>query len=176
MSHINEQRLWTTRSVAPRTPRTTSEATSCGFVAFSARARARRRRPSASHSIRVSIFRHHAHIATDRGADRARDATAETLVDMKLMTKRGVSEQLGHFTRRVCASTTSTTMGRDSVRAVNNTCPPSGFRAHTGRRARRVCVGTSCINGGNERNERNDDASRSRAQRLASTPSMTARK
>ena len=72
--------------------------------------------------------------------------------------------------------TTTTTMGRDSVRAINSTCPPSGFRAHTGRRARRVCVGTSCINVGNERNERNDDASRSRVRRLASTPSLTARK
>jgi len=72
--------------------------------------------------------------------------------------------------------TTTTTMGRDSVRAINSTCPPSGFRAHTGRRARRVCVGTSCINVGNERNERNDDASRSRLRRLVSTPSLTARK
>ena len=33
-----------------------------------------RRHPSASHSIRDSIVRHHAHIATDCGADRARDA------------------------------------------------------------------------------------------------------
>ena len=74
--------------------------------------------------------------------------------------------------------TTTTTMGRDSVRAINSTCPPSGFRAHTGRRARRVCVGTSCINVGNERNDRraNDDASRSRLRRLVCTPSLTARK
>ena len=44
------------------------------LVAISARERAPRRRSTASHSIRVSILRHHAHIATDRGAARARDA------------------------------------------------------------------------------------------------------
>ncbi len=46
---------------------------SCGF-ARDLGARAPRRRTSESHSFRVSIFRHHAHITTDCGADRVRDA------------------------------------------------------------------------------------------------------
>ena len=44
------------------------------MVEISPRARALRRRPSASHSIRASIVRRHAHIAAGCSADRARDA------------------------------------------------------------------------------------------------------
>ena len=53
------------------------------------------------------------------------------------------------------STTTSTTTGRDTVRDVNNTYRTGVFWVYTGRRARRVCVGTSCINGGNDGVERN---------------------
>ena len=97
MSRINEQCLWTlymmfdpvhniwchaahapgAATTAPRatqTRRHREETPHAALVEISARTSAPRRRPSASHSIRVGIFRHHAHIGTDRGANRARDA------------------------------------------------------------------------------------------------------
>jgi len=52
-------------------------------------------------------------------------------------------------------TTTTTITVRDTVRALNNTYRTSVFWVYTGRRARRVCVGTSCINGGNDGVERN---------------------
>ncbi len=95
MSRGNEERLWTlymmfdrtqhiasrharpgAATTAPRATRTRGyreETPHAALDAFSARARASRRRPSVSHSTRVSIFHQSTHIPIDC-ADRARDA------------------------------------------------------------------------------------------------------
>ena len=64
-------------------------------------------------------------------------------------------DENGKTDRTTTTSTTTSTTGRDTVRAVNNTYRTGVFWVYTGRRARRVCVGTSCINGGNDGVERN---------------------
>ena len=89
--------------------------------------------------------------------DRARDATAETLVDIMKLTRGGTSPKAARARANANAMTTTTTTitVRDTVRAVNNTYRTSVFWVYTGRRARRVCVGTSCINGANDGVERN---------------------
>ena len=62
------------RRAATRTRRHREETSHAALLEISTRVCAPRRRPSASRSIRVSIFRQSGYIATDRGADRARDA------------------------------------------------------------------------------------------------------
>jgi hypothetical protein len=102
--------------------------------------------------------------------DRARDATAETLVDMKL-TKHGVGEQ-ADISPVACAHDRVDDDDDDDGTRQCTSCKQYLSAERFPGAHRKTCA--TCL----RRNERNaiDDASRSRAQRLVSTPSMTARK